>query len=110
MSRASRFLGPVLSGPVKAMLGPFALPLAIVAAIAGAYGYGVVSTKYRVAAEQERVCNERIASIETRIKDETNRRIEAALRARDETSATPDTPAELLSLCRNDAACRERQK
>lgn len=84
------------------------LTIAALTAPLVAYGYGVISTKYEVRADERAACEQRIASITAQINAAAERQIQEA---RDAAAKIPDAPAdsaELARLCAADKSCRER--
>lgn len=100
-------------GWVMAVLGALAG-----AAVSGGLTYGAMLVREQivvdgaVAAERNKgviTCNARVGEIERAHNAAVAEAVEAARRAAEAVTPTPETPAEIIALCQKSASCRSRK-
>lgn len=100
-------------GWVMAVLGALAG-----AALSGGLTYGAMLVREQIvvdgAVKAERnkgvvTCNARVGEIESVHNAAVSEAVEAARRAAEAVTPTPETPAEIVDLCQKSASCRSRK-
>lgn len=88
------------------------------AAVSGGLTYGAMLVREQIvvdgAVKAERnkgvlTCNARVEEIERVHNAAVSEAVEAARRAAEEVTPTPETPAEIVDLCQKSASCRSRK-